>query len=1664
MRNLPKRTVHDARFVDPSTEPSLSPPGELETLVPTEPPVSPPGELETVVPTDLPVSPPGELETVVPTDLPAKPEDPTETSINPDTIETFEFDPAKMEEPEEEEQEEARPQTVAMAAEQTIDFTGSIDLEEVTDSMVTAQWADNISDGQDTATGTDVTIKQKETVTGSQITSSSLVVKSRQFRDSKEAGQPITSPEDAPDYELLSKIGEGGMGVVYSARQSSIARTVAIKMLKSKDAENIEQREKFISEAVVTGELDHPNIVPIYDLGANDAGALFYSMKRVKGTPWNDVIQDKSLDENINILLRVADAVAFAHANGVLHRDLKPENVMLGDFGEVLVMDWGLARISPEFPSADAVSQSDVMGGTPAYMAPEMATGPIEQITTASDIYLLGAILFECITGKPPHTGKTVMACLFAAAKNKIDPHEHSGELLEIGMKAMATQPADRYATVQAFQAALRLYQSHSESVLLTDSAANSMSQALETEEYDLYSRAIYGFEEALSLWDGNERAQELLAASRMAYAESALHKGDFDLGISLLDGEEESHAELLEKLQAGRQERESRNRRLRFLRRTVAALIVAVIAIVSVFLVAFRRERNEAVAQRDRAVVAEAEAKENANEAEKARQVAETQRDRAVKAEGEALENYKQAEQARQVAETQRNRAETEKERAEREEARALEAEKDALIAKAGEEYEAYVARIGLANAKIEENAFDRAEELLMQCNPELCDWEWGRLLHLCKMSQSTWRVDGPVEAVAFSPDGRHFATGDWDGKLRVWDAESGEVLQNISHGQYVHDVAFDGSGSRLASASSDRTIRVLDVKTGALLHTLAGHTDAVLSVRFSHDGERLLSSGYDNTAIVWDLRTGEVQQTLKGHSWWVWAAEFSPDDRMIVTASHDGKAMVWQQKEDGTYGIVTEFAKHRGPIYAAQFAPDGASIATAGYDRRVLVWNPGEVVPIDIARRIDKLPDPPAPFRELALHDGPIRCLAFSPDGKSLVSGGQDNVMRVWSMEDNREALVVRGHASHVRDCDFSADGTLLLSGGRDQVIKLWKPEQYGESKVLSEGGAGQQDAVLAASFSRDGSQIVTASRDRTAALWDSRSQQLLQRFAEGHDFLASTSVFFAGGSKLATGAGDGTVRIWDVTIGTEVLKFEKTGRTAALDVTEDGSLIATGGKNNTAVLWDGRTGQQVAVLEGHEDTVTAVRFAPNGTVLATADDRGRCRLWEQDAESMEWNATHWLRGHSRSINALAFAKDGARLITASGDNTCGQWDVSTGEEMRDLILKHPEWVADMAVSADGSRVLTCCDDGKLRLWSLEKATLLRTIGPEDDIVYTSVDLSPDGKKALAASAAKSTVKMWDLGTGKELQNLAGQKAWLEFGGRKGILWAARFAPGGGRVLTIGGNDARLWDIDSREMLVRFSPHGAVAAADISPDGKLLVTGSWDQSAKIWETATGRAILKLDGIHEGFVNSVEFSPDGNRILTGSDDGTARLWDVATGKPLETVFKGHGSRVRQACFNHDGTLILTSANDKTARIWEVATGKSQVTLVGHDWAVLCGEFSPDGRHVVTGSEDNTAIVWDATSGLPQLKLAGHTDSITSVAFSPDGKRVLTGSQDNVAKLWDAKTGKEILTLVGHQQELTSVSFSPDGLSALTSGRDGATILWPALDWRVLRDRQARRP
>ena len=1554
--------------------------------------------------------------------------------------------------------------TFPLAAEMTLDLgESSEDLSE----LMTRQWESVVE--EDESIGR--TLRQRETIGGKAGTKSSLAVKSRQVRRRDDQTPTQIAPEDVPDYELLDIIGEGGMGVVYAAQQNSIARTVAVKMLKPGTDRSAAQRDKFISEAVVTGELDHPNIVPIYDLGSSDEGALFYSMKHVRGTPWNNVIEQKSIDENVNILMRAADAVAFAHANGVVHRDLKPENIMLGDFGEVLLMDWGLARISPDFPHADTVSQSDNMGGTPAYMSPELARGPVESIDRTSDVYLLGAILYEIISGNPPHSGKDVMQCLTAAARNRIEPTNYRGELLKIALKAMSTRQEDRYPTVKEFQSAIREYQSHSESLMLTTHAEQHLAKARESNNYQLFARGLYGFQEALALWDANERAKSLLDETKVAYATTALDKGDFDLASSLLDAEDERHQELLQKIEAARRERNARQQRLKTLKRVAVGLIFAIAGVITVAYFQIRVER-------DRAIEAEGVAQQEREAAVVAQKEAETQRDRAKVAEGNArtaaTEAQTQRDRARVAegdARTAQKDAEQQRDRAQVAEGKAKVARDAAVSAKESEEYEAYVARIGLAAAKIDENAFDRALELLDECLVRHRNWEWGRLHHLCQLSSETIPVDGPVDAVDFAPDGRTFATGDWTGVATIWDVRTAQPLHRFRRGQYVHSVKYSPDGSRLAVAGSDKNIYLLDVESAEIVQTLAGHDDAVLTVRFSHDGKWIVSGGYDNTARLWDLATGDTLQVFQGHNWWVWAAEFSPSDAQIVTTSQDGKAIVWQRQSsavassevaseatnDVVYRDIAEFAGHVGPIYAAAFSPDGKRVATAGYDKTVMVWRPDR---LGSAATNDDFSNPDLGSRSQAVrltgHEGPVRSVSFSSDGTLLLTGSQDNSLGIWYLPEQRLVQALRGHGSAVRACAFSPDGLSAVSASQDESVKLWTLADYREVHVLrGRVFAGHHDAVLSARFSQDGDRIVTASRDRTATVWDVAAGTAMQRFEEGHEFLASTARFYQNGQRLATGAGDNSVRLWDVGNGTEVATLTGTGRSAALDISPDDRWIVTGSDTNDAIIWRTDSGEAIARLRGHDSEVTAVAFSDDANWIATGDDRGMIRLWNWQSETDGLQAVHWLRGHSRAITALVFHPDGQRLVSASGDHTCGQWEVQTGRELRGRILKHPRWVSSLDVSSDGRRAITTSDDGFVRLWTLDSAEVLATYTAPSGLLRF-VEFSPDDTMAVATNWMTKTVHLWNLESAVDVRPApANASTWLDFNDVGGVVWSAVFAPHGRHLLSVGGNDARLWDIGSQREVVRFSPHGAVASADLSSDGKLLATGSWDHSAKIWDVGSGKAIRKLDAQHSGYVNSVEFSPDDTILLTGSDDNTARFWNVSTGEPLPVVLDGHEARVLQATYSPDGRSVLTVSGDRTARIWDASTGQTQQTLRGHKWGVLCGSFSPDGQRVITGSADQSAIIWNRDTGESVQTLAGHTARVTAVAFSPDGSRVLTGSQDNTIKLWDAGTGKEILTLKRHQEEVTSVSFSPDARQALSSSRDGTAILWPADEWRA---------
>ncbi len=386
--------------------------------------------------------------------------------------------------------------------------------------------------------------------------------------------------DETPAYEVNALLGEGGMGRVYEARQTSVDRAVAIKIIKPDVLAQKDLRDEFLAEAIATGALDHPHIVPIHDIAMEQSGTLFYVMKRIKGRSWEEARPKLNIDENLEILLRVTDAVAFAHSQGVIHRDIKPENVMLGDHGEVQMLDWGLSVAVSATAKASALTYENALAGTPAYMAPEMARGDHTAIGVHSDIYLLGAVLYEIVTGHPPHVHEQTLETITLAANNMIAPADREHELIRIALKAMRSQPEKRYKSVRTFVNAVKRYQAHASSIHMTERAMKHLRTAKRSKLYRDFGRAMFGYREALRTWDRNDDACQGLQEAEVAYATCALDHGDLDLASSLLKPDNPQHAPLLKKVDRARHQRRFRQRSLNSLVSGVMALMIAAIII----------------------------------------------------------------------------------------------------------------------------------------------------------------------------------------------------------------------------------------------------------------------------------------------------------------------------------------------------------------------------------------------------------------------------------------------------------------------------------------------------------------------------------------------------------------------------------------------------------------------------------------------------------------------------------------------------------------------------------------------------------------------------------------------------------------------------------------------------------------------------------------------------------------------------------------------------------------------------------------------------------------------------------------------------------------------------------------------------------------------------
>jgi WD40 repeat protein len=569
------------------------------------------------------------------------------------------------------------------------------------------------------------------------------------------------------------------------------------------------------------------------------------------------------------------------------------------------------------------------------------------------------------------------------------------------------------------------------------------------------------------------------------------------------------------------------------------------------------------------------------------------------------------------------------------------------------------------------------------------------------------------------------------------------------------------------------------------------------IMAVAFSPDGQSILTGSQDSTARLMDLKGNELS-VFVGHKDWISSVAFSPDGKTILTGSMDKTARLW----DLNGNLLQEFNGHKGIIFSVTFSPDGKTILTGSLDKTARLWN--------------------LQGKEQQVFNGHsdiISSVAFSPDGKRILTGSNDKTARLWDLKGNTLQMFI-GHEGVITSVAFSPDGKVIFTGSKDSTARLWNI--HGNVLCVFKG---HENIISSVAFSTDGKRLITGSWDKTARLWDLRGK-VLQVF-KGHEADIEGVAFSPDGKSILTGSGDKTARLWDLD---GIVIREVRGHDEVINsvtFSHDGKRLLTGSNDKTARLWD-LQGNIIQVFRGHEEGIWSVAFSPDDNNILTGSTDKTARLWD-----LHGNTLQVFKGHEDMIWAVSFSPDGKTILTGSMDKTARIWDIH-GNVLQ-VFKGHEGSINSVAFSPDGKSILTGSWDKTVRLWSLN-GTLLHMF-PEHNGFVNSVCFSPDGKSIVTGSQDK-TVRLWDL-QGNILQ---------VFKGNDGYVSSVAFSPDGKNLLTVsstfnfrmpetGDNTASLWDIKGHQLQLFKGHEGRINSLAFSPDGKNILTGSWDKTARLWE-----------------------------------------------------------------------------------------------------------------------------------------------------------------------------------------------------------------------------------
>lgn len=1054
------------------------------------------------------------------------------------------------------------------------------------------------------------------------------------------------------DYELLDEIARGGMGVVYRARQVRLNRIVALKMILAGQFAGATDIQRFYSEAEAAAKLDHPGIVPIFEVGEHD-GRHFFSMGFVEGESLASRIAERPLAPRnaTEVVRNIAQAIQYAHDQGVIHRDLKPANILLGQEGQTHVTDFGLAKCMQGDNQLTATGQ---ILGTPSYMPPEQAAGRMTEVRASADVYSLGAILYATLTGHPPFQADnpldTVVQVLERdpVAIRQLNPAVPR-DLETICLKCLQKDPAKRYQSAAAL--------------------SDDLGRWLRGEP--IVARPVGRAERAAKLI----RRHPIVAGLAAAVA------------LALIGG-------------------------------TIVSSFFAVRAQQSV--------RAERVARAD---------------AEEKRRLAETNEQLALE-EGQRAERNAVAErQAREVA--QRN---------------------------------LYLADMRLAQEAWQTGHLLRLRELLdrhvpQQGQRDLRGWEWW-LMHTAWQRLSLV-LDGErwCAAVAWSPDDRYVATGHvsphFNAEVHIWDASTGQRIHTLSTGSRgAFGVAWSPDGQRLATSVADGSIVIWQASEGTELRRWKAHEGEARisgwfpcwSVDWHPDGRQLATSGRDGLVKIWNPDTNAQIHEFAGHSGDVHCVAWSPDGRQLASAGADHWVRVWDLSAVETVGAAKSSSatvvvqRHSARIWSLAWSPDGERLATASDDGSVRVWEtqagqPSSQPVLTLRQQRDTRGfwawkgSTETPLVGLG-HDSFVNAVVWSPDGRRIVSGGEDQTVRVWDARSGRELETLRPHRGSVESLAFSRDGMRLASAGKEGSLAIFEMQREPAAVILSESAGDVQRLC----WSPDGSRLLTGHHDLwaepnyEALVWDVEKRQLLRRLSPLTAFPGTVGWSRLGNQVLLLES-DSRLTFLDPNTGSKVGTFDAAGRRIyATDYDPQGYKLAIAVGEGWIYVLDAASRNVLNEYRPHRGAIADLAWSPDGRWIAAGSADAQVTVTDSETGELRWR----LSGHTDDVRSITWSPDGQRLASGSDDRTIRIWDVQAGEQLQ-MLRGHSEAVKNVAWHPNGNRLASAAFDGMIKLWDTELwREILSLRAHVQGIVENSLQWSPDGRR-LASGSLDRTIIIW-------------------------------------------------------------------------------------------------------------------------------------------------------------------------------------------------------------------------------------------------------------------------------------------------------------------------------